>query len=149
MTAFAPPTSRYRSRGITLVEILLVLSLLAIILSFAIPSMGGAVARAELTAAVENVEYSLDRARNLARLKETEVTVGIEQRTGDVARTLDFTQNGGSSAGIPEYRLPEDIELVADRPGFVFDDRGLVRDPGTITLVSRVDDEVSATITVK
>lgn len=148
MTAFAPPTTRSRSRGITLVEILLVLSLLAIILSFAIPSMGGAVARAELTAAVENVEYSIERARNLARMKETEVTVGIEQRAGDKARTLDITQGGGS-AGIPEYRLPEDIDLVADQPAFVFDDRGLVRDPGTITLVSRVDDEVSAIITVK
>ena len=36
------------SRGITLVEVLIVISVLAIILSFAIPSASGAAARAEL-----------------------------------------------------------------------------------------------------
>lgn len=137
-----------RSQGVTLVEILLVISLLMIILSFAIPTMGGATARAELAAAVENVEYSLDSARNAARMNETAITVGVVQRTGDPAQVMELKRGNGSSAGIPEYRLPEDIEWVADRPRFEFDERGLVLDPGSITLVSRTDDDVRATIAV-
>ena len=56
------------ARGITLVEILLVISLLVILLSFAIPSMGGAAAKAEMTATVENVQHSIQSARNMARM---------------------------------------------------------------------------------
>ena len=51
--------------------------------------------------------------------------------------------------GIPEYRLPEDIELVTDQESFVFDERGLVKTPGSIILVSRVDESVTETVEVK
>ena len=148
MSTSSHPISWSRSRGVTLVEILLVISLLIIILSFAIPSMGGATARAEMAAAVENVEYSLKSARNMARMKETEITIDVVQRAGDPAQVLEFKRGNGQSAGIPEYRLPEDIEWVADRQHFEFDGRGLVLDPGTVTLLSRSDDSVRATIAV-
>lgn len=138
------------SRGITLVEILLVISLLMIVLSFAIPTMGSATAKAEMTAAVENVEYSIESARKMARLKETGVTVDFRSYPGEQTSVISISAVGKSAdAGIPEYRLPEDIELVATEESFVFDERGLVQNPGDIILVSRVDETVTTTVVVK
>jgi Tfp pilus assembly protein PilE len=139
-----------RERGITLVEILLVISLLVVVLSFAIPSMSSATAKVDMTAAVENVEYSIKTARNTARLHETAIAVDFKSYAGEQAQVIAFRRvKPGPGAGIPEYRLSEDIELVSNQPSFVFDNRGLVRNPGTITLVSKIDDTVSATVDVR
>lgn len=143
-------TSLSRSRGVTLVEILLVISLLVILISFAIPSMSGATAKADLMAAVENVEYSIGTARNTARMNESGITVDFKTYAGEQAQVISFSRGkSGSNAGIPEYRLPEDIELVIDQESFVFDERGLVENPGNIILVSRLDETVTATIAVE
>ena len=57
--------------------------------------------------------------------------------------------NARRTVEIPDYRLPDDIELVSDQPSFVFDGRGLVEIPGTITLVARSDDSVTAAVEVR
>ncbi len=146
----AHPISLSRSRGITLIEILLALSLLVIVLSFAIPSMSSATAKADMMAAVENVEYSIHTARNTARLSETGISVEFKSFAGEHAQVISFSPaKSGSNVGIPEYRLPEDIELVADQESFVFDERGLVQNPGRIILVSKVDESVTETVEVK
>lgn len=143
------PESLRRSRGVTLIEILLVIAALVIILSFAIPSMSTVTAKADMTVAVENVEYSIATARKTARLFESGVTIEFKTYAGEPGQVIAFTPGKrGVSAGIPEYRLPEDIELVADQAAFAFDSRGLVENPGTITLVSRVDGSVTETIPV-
>lgn len=144
------PVSLYRSRGITLVEILLVISLLVIILSFAIPSVSGAAAKADMTAAVENVEYSIKTAKNTARLHETGIAVDFKSYAGEQAQVISFRRvKQGKDAGIPEYRLSEEIELVSDQESFEFDERGLSLNPGTITLISKVDESVTATVEVR
>ncbi len=143
------PESLRRSRGVTLIEILLVIAALVIILSFAIPSMSTVTAKADMTAAVENVEYSIATARKTARLFESGVTIEFKTYAGEPGQVIAFTPGKrGVSAGIPEYRLPENIELVTDQATFAFDSRGLVENPGTITLVSRVDGSVTETIPV-
>ena len=143
-------TSLHRSRGVTLVEILLVIALLVILLSFAIPSMSGATAKADMMAAVENVEYSIETARNTARMNESGITVDFKTYAGEQAQVIAFSRTkSGANAGIQEYRLPEDIELVTNQKNYVFDERGLVATSGTITLVSRVDETVTATVEVK
>jgi prepilin-type N-terminal cleavage/methylation domain-containing protein len=143
------PESLRRSRGVTLIEILLVISALVIVLSFAIPSMSNVTAKADMTAAVENVEYSIATARNTARLFESGVTIEFKTYAGEAGQAIAFTPGKrGLSAGIPEYRLPEGIELVTDQESFVFDQRGLVENPGSIILVSRVDEAITETIPV-
>ncbi|MBT8040284.1 MAG: prepilin-type N-terminal cleavage/methylation domain-containing protein [Xanthomonadales bacterium] len=150
MNTYSRLNSLHRSKGVTLVEILLVIALLVIVLSFAIPSMGGATAKADMLAAVENVEYSITSARNSARMNEKDVALKISRQSGDASQVLKFIRSGSADGvGIPDYRLPEDIELVADQASFEFDERGLVRNPGTITLVSRVDESVSETVEVR
>lgn len=146
----AHPISLSRSRGVTLIEILLVIALLVIVLSFAIPTMSNATAKADMMATVENVEYSVQSARNTARLLESGITIDFKNYAGEQAQVISFSPaKPGSNVGIPEYRLPEDIELVSDQESFVFDERGLVQNPGRIILVSKVDESVTETVEVK
>jgi hypothetical protein len=42
----------------------------------------------------------------------------------------------------PDYRVPDNIRLVPEHATFTFDERGLVRNPGTLLLVSEVDDAI-------
>ena len=149
------PNPGFRSRGITLVEILLVISVLVILLSFALPSAGGATARAELKATSENVQYSVDAARNVARMTESGISLNIQTNSPDSAQILTFTRsakNGRSAAAGPDlqdYRLPPGIRLVADRDAFVFDERGMVSEPGHILLVSEADESLTSTVEIE
>jgi len=141
-----------RARGITLVEILLVIGLLVLLAGFALPSFGTASARAEMKAALENLEYSIGTARNVARLTESSVNVDIIEAPGTASQRITFSQsrrNGGEGGpNIPDYLLPESIEVVSDQQRFVFDSRGLVDQPGRIMLVSRADDSVTTELQI-
>jgi type II secretory pathway pseudopilin PulG len=141
-----------RARGITLVEILIAISVLIILVAFALPSAGTAAARAELQAALENLEYSVGTARNVARLTESSISLHIETAAADASSSIRFSRQGDrsgkSSPEIQEYQLPKGIQLVADRDRFVFDPRGLVDEPGHILLVSAADEELRATVDI-
>ena len=141
-----------RARGITLVEILLAVSVLIILVAFALPSAGTATARADLKAALENLDYSVGTARNVARLTESSISMSIEPPSGAEAQSIAFSGAGRTSGkglpDIPEYRLPESIRIVSDRERFVFDSRGMVERPGRILLVSRADDEITASLNI-
>jgi Tfp pilus assembly protein FimT len=151
----------FRSRGITLVEILLVISLLVILLSFAMPTVGNATARAELKATLENVQYSVTAARNVARMTESSVAMNIESSPAEDIQKITFSRppesrvtQGGAQGGVPElglqeYRLPAGIRLVSDHERFVFDPRGLVDEAGRIMLVSAADESISSALDVE
>lgn len=135
-----------RARGITLIEILLALSVLVILVAFALPSVGNATARAEMKAAFENLQYSFDTARKVARLTESSVIVVIESTAGDTSQTIAFegagTSGRHSGPGIPEYALPSDVLLESEHDRFVFDRRGLAEQPGLIRLASRTNEKI-------
>jgi len=136
---------RFRSAGLTLVEILMVISVLVIILSFALPSMTVATARAELKAANENVEYTIGAARSLARRMESPVVLDIQPSADGASQRVSLSMSAHDMPpGLQDYQLPESIEIVADHPSFTFDDRGVVQNPGRILLVARSDNSVSA-----
>jgi prepilin-type N-terminal cleavage/methylation domain-containing protein len=144
------------SRGVTLVEILLVIGLLAILLSFAVPSVGNATARAELKAAAENVQYSVDAARTLARMTETSVAVNFELASRpQSAAAAEFGSDGElrritfSAPAIQDYLLPEGIRLVSDHDRYTFDSRGVVLEPGRVMLLSATDDSISSAIVIE
>jgi len=142
----------FRSKGITLIEILIALGILIILLSFAMPSVSGAATRAEMKAAVENVEWSLQSARNLARMTESSVTVHIPAAIPDKLQTITFSNSGrdGESriSQLQEFTLPAEIVLVSGQEAFEFDSRGLVKTPGLILLASNVDESVKRTVTI-
>lgn len=136
-----------RARGITLVEILLVISLLVILLSFAIPSMGGAAAKAEMTATMENVEHALHSARNMARMNEVEVRVNFDAQAGQESRKISFDSK--VHTGILNYELPKDVVLVSDQDSFIFNQQGLVENAGQVLLLSKADDSITETMEIR
>lgn len=141
------------SRGITLIEILLALGLLVILLSFAVPSFSGAAVKAEMKVLVDNVQHSLQMARNVARTLESPVEMNLSPDSTDQRQTITFTsrENGSIPGGlqIQDLVVPADFALVSDRDSFVFDQRGLVEYPGRILLVSKTDETVTSTIQVQ
>lgn len=163
INALSHPFSR--SRGVTLVEILLVVAVLVILLSFAVPSVGSATARAELKAAVENVQYSIDAARNLARMTESSIAVTIEPALhpetavgadsgfdGEPQRitfSRPDTAKGLHGPDMQDYLLPAGIRLVADHDRYVFDSRGLALEPGRLLLLSAADESLSSAIDIQ
>jgi type IV fimbrial biogenesis protein FimU len=141
------------SKGITLIEILLALGLLVILLSFAMPSVSGAASKAEMRAAAENVQYSLQIARKTARMTEASVSMHISPEGKEPGRAFSFSSTGGADGNgrlqIPDFILPADIQLVSDFESYLFNERGLVENPGRILLVSALDESVTSTIHVK
>jgi len=139
-------------KGITLIEILLVLGLLAILLSFAVPSVSGAVSKAEMKSTLENIQYSLQVARRTARVTESEVSMHITPAGQETTQTITFSSPGKGGASshpqIQDFTLPADIALITDHDSFIFDERGLVEEPGSILLVSKVDESVTSTIDI-
>lgn len=136
-------------RGITLIEILLCVSVLIVLVSFALPSVSGAALKSEMKATAENVEHSIHSARNLARLNEKPIAVHFESVPYDrITFSAPGSRRTDPSEALQEYRLPEGIELIALRESLVFDARGLIDAPARITLVSRADTTVSHTFDV-
>ena len=147
--------SKNHCQGITLIEILVILGFLAIIASFAAPSISTATARADMRAASENLQYSIQSARNTARMTESKVTMNIlEEEQGEQGQRVTFavSEQGLKAlgqAGLQDDRLPVDIKLVSDYSSFEFDGRGIVENPGVITLVSRMDESLFTSFEVK
>ena len=141
-----------KEKGITLIEILLVLGLLAILVSFAVPSVSGAVSKAEMKSTLENIQYSLEVARRTARVNETGVSMHIAPAEQEAIQVITFSSPGKSGAGnnlhIQDFALPPDIVLISDQDSFIFDERGLVEEPGHILLVSKEDESITSTIEI-
>ena len=146
---------KHHYQGFTLIEILLMLGFLVIIASFAAPSMSGAAARADMRAASENLQHSIQSARNTARMTESKVTMNIlEEEQGEQGQRITFAVSGPGlkalgQAGLQDDRLPVDIKLVSDYSSYEFDGRGIVENPGVITLVSRTDESLFTSLDVK
>lgn len=140
------------ARGITLIEMLMVVGVLVILMSFAMPSVSNATIKAEMRAAVENVQYSLHLARKVARSTESELVMHISPVLQGAPQTISFTSPNGENTRnvmqIQDFALPEEIVLVSDQEAFFFDHRGLVKNPGSVSLVSRDDETVTTAIDV-
>ena len=81
--------ARHASRGVTLLELLIVLSIMAIIAAMVVPLFGGSgVSTAELKSAARQVAAGLRVARSeaLATRQETRVVLDLQQRTFRIDR---------------------------------------------------------------
>ena len=92
---------RAQARGVTLLELLIVLSIMAIVAALVVPMFGGGVSTGELKGAARQVVAGLRLARSeaLATRRETGVVLDLERRTFQVQRDGH------------EQALPKAIEL--------------------------------------
>ena len=126
-------SARRRARGVTLLELLIVLSIMAVIAAMVMPIFGSGVSTAELKGAAREVAAGLRLARSeaLATRKETRVMLDLEHRSFQV------------EPDARAHALPRQIELklftaqsdlVSDRVGAIrfFPDGG--SNGGRVTL---------------
>jgi len=120
---FAVPRARRprraESRGVTLLELLIVLSIMAIVAAMVVPMFGGGVSTGELKGAARQVAAGLRLARSeaLATRKETGVVLDLERRTFRLA------PDGH------EHTLPHaiDMKLFTAQSDLVSDSVGAIR----------------------
>ncbi len=93
--------ARAQWRGVTLLELLIVLSIMAVVAAMVVPMFGSGVSTAELKGAARQVAAGLRLARSeaLATRQETRVVLDLERRTFKAEPELR------------EHALPHAIEL--------------------------------------
>jgi general secretion pathway protein H len=84
----APLAAKVLMRGVTLFELLIVLSIMAIVAAMVVPVFGAGVSSSEMKSAARQVAAALRVARSdaVATRKETRVILDLEQRTFQVER---------------------------------------------------------------
>lgn len=142
---------KFRCQGVTLIEILLVVGLLVILISFASPTISNATTRTEMQAEAENIQYSIRIARNTARMNEAEVRMNVHAGPDATIHRISFAvaDKSAQQAGLQEYKLNEDFLLTSDYAHYDFDGRGIVQNPGQIILVARDDESVNKRFSVE
>ncbi len=141
-------SNRKRSYGISVVEILIGLGLLVVVLSFATPTLSNVTAKAELVAAVENMEFSIRIARNTARRLESDVIMHIQNDRRLEKHSITFSVPGNKSTTSPAdmlqtFEFPERIRVVTESQSIQFNHQGLVRPAVSLMLVSSHHDEIN------
>lgn len=140
------------SKGVSLIEILLGLAVLVILLSYAMPSVSGAAIKAEMSVALENIQFSIKAARQTARINEAAIVMHVPAGDdGSEPQTISFASASKKkvpAVRIPDFNLPPEIMMISDRESFVFDERGLAESPGTILLVSTSNESITSSIAV-
>jgi len=144
----------FRCQGITLIEILLVLGMLGIIVSFAAPAVSNATTKAEIQAAAENIQYSIRIARNTARMTESDVSMHVLTGPETDNQRITFSVSNSATntlgqSGLQEYPLDGDFILVSDYPSYEFDGRGIVRNPGQIILAASDNESLTMNFMVE
>lgn len=141
-------------RGITAVEILIVLGMIAVVTTFFANSFTRATNKADLWVAVEGVNLSVESARSMARQLETEVLMHLNTETEGESHTIAFSfpdRNEALDSGnlLQEFVLPPDIKLMADDSVISFDARGLVEKPISLLFVSQSEASTQQSILVR
>ena len=149
---FRSPAARVR--GISIVEILVAVGVVAVIASFASTSFSNSSNRAELQAAVEGMNLSIRSARSTARALETEVVMHLETDRHAAQHSISFSfprrnPELGSSTLPQEFQFPTDILLVADESSIHFDNRGLVAAPVQLQLLSKTDERLNESVLIQ
>lgn len=147
-------STRTRSSGISVVEILVALGVLVVIISFTAPSLSKVNARAELDVALENVNLSVYMARNTARQLETDVIMHLETGRHEQQHSISFsfpTRNAELDSGtlLQDFQFPAGIRLVTDDTSIHFDSRGMVEVPVHLLIVSSLDEGVNERLVIE
>jgi prepilin-type N-terminal cleavage/methylation domain-containing protein len=136
-------TRKRLEQGITAIELLIVISVLAILVVFAAPVVSSAFWTSEVDEAVKVAEKSVREARTLARLYQTNVVVRIESDKGQRPSITVTVPSRHKAIDVGEVRdevaLPGDVEVLGGDVMVQFNPAGEVDLPAMVMLASRAD----------
>jgi len=142
------------ARGISVVEILVVLAVLTVIGAMALPSPQKDTAKADVQAAVEDLQQAIYLARSTAISKQADVIMhlvpGDPKEPGKV--TFSFATPGtdlDSRALDHEYVFPPEIRLVTAANEVLFNSLGTVESPARIELISNRDTDFNQRLLIQ
>lgn len=119
-----------KNRGLTIVELLVTIAVVAILAAVAVPNIGSMLATNRLNEAQENIMQVLKTAHANAKANGTFVTVTISSAGKVVA-----TSFGNGMSAPPNLVLNSDIGIAADDT-IIFSPNGIVDAAATVTLSS-------------
>lgn len=135
-------SSGLRQSGFTLVELVIVIAMVAILAGIVVPGLGGMMARSSINTAEQDLMQAFRTAKNVARDRNTSVTITLTLNSSDVAlASADGTFN--QTVSLPSGTAPN----AAD--AFVFNPMGLVNKTGAVTLISSRDNTLTRTVTIQ
>jgi len=152
MLATMLKTAKNRSRGISIVEILIAAAVLVVLISFATTAQRTATAKTELRAAAENLEFSVRAARMTARQFETDIIMNINTDPLMERHSVTFTfppSKARLSSQLQDFLFSPEIRLVSDAPFVRFDGKGMPQIPATVVLVSSRNDDFSQELVIE
>ena len=131
------------ARGVTVIEVLIMISVIAVLIVFAAPMVGSAFSTTEVDEAVRITEKSVREARALARLYRTDVYVKIES-SDDRAPSITVSMPGRHQhvdvgQRKEEFALPGQVQVLSGDAMLQFNPEGEVDLPAMVMLASRVD----------
>lgn len=129
---------RYKSHGITVMELLIGLAFLLILVAFVAPNLQQDFGRSEMKQAVADFHRQLDMARFSAHSLNTEIKVDFNQELRAKNHSISFMLPGEPNLEpvLKEYVLPENIRMYSPQNSLRFDATGKVEWTAQIELSS-------------
>jgi prepilin-type N-terminal cleavage/methylation domain-containing protein len=152
-----PPCARRRTAGFTLIEILVVLLLMGLLLTFLLPSFLKAIQRQKLLSAAQQTAIVLRMARLQAIKAAGNTVVQIDTTKGTVTAFSDPNNNQTLDAGesmLGRVDLPKGVTFMAV-DGFtsppnpavaIFSSNGSVAAPGAFRVQNTAGDQIEARV---
>ena len=140
------------NRGVTLIEMMVALAVLAILLSFAGPVLRNTAARSDIKEATDLVVQAFRVTKSAARVTNSSVRMALV--TDGVNPVINFTflntDDLVSADGmrLPPIRLPQKISVGGDTLEFTFDSMGMIDATDTITLASTINSDHASSVEV-
>jgi type IV fimbrial biogenesis protein FimT len=118
--------------GYTVVELLVVLTIVGVLMSIAIPRVALLLDRIAVDSAASDVQASLSLARSLALAGGIPVAVEVDSQSGVVR-----IRRGGERLQSRNVGQLHQVRLVATRDSLTYDPRGLGRGAANLSIVIR------------
>lgn len=134
-------TSKYKkTNGFTLVEIIVVVAIISIFASIALPDLATTVARSSLKDASATTALALRKAKNIARSRNTSVNVNFASGGNSITLTLP---DNTLIQSIPLQSVEAEHDAI-----YRFNSIGTVNQTGIITLQSSSFPSIKRNVTI-
>jgi len=135
-------------RGITLIELLIVISIIGIMAYSAAPNLSNVMSHKDLNTARSTLLLSLNKAKNIARTQSTIVEVSISENI--------ITLAPGNASADESIKMPDTVSPTTSVSNFRFNSMGMATTPEdanidadmTITIQPSTNEDISSTITI-
>ena len=143
-----------RAKGLTAIELLIIISIVALVVAFAAPMIKTMSSNSEFEQAIEITEASVEQARWTARFYQTEVLLRLEtgenQKQHSITLSVPQMQKDLVLNEVKEeFPLPIGIQLVSDDTIIRFDPAGQVELPAHILVSSNQAEYKSRQLVVR